>query len=524
MSLTTDNCKVVYLRLVWPVAHHINPDILKVAAKFQSKELSVWVKPTKLIHKKTTLYRNGLIVKNGELFLQGQKLETVDLKTALMKFHEFITSAPKPILLVTHSSGVELQLLSRAIRETKAEYMFNGVIQRVVDTVPIFEKRFPSLKSRSQLTLEVLMSYMTGKQPHYRNVVLKTSYYLKCLMWLLTNNSVSTSELIENSESYENWLFSFQCPLPLFRNNAQRIEKLIPFLSLRNVKNLKKAKIPFATLEELSQKDDPEILRRYVEKQCAENNVRTIPLGKILEIFKFLKNPCPHDHGDHSVNTGQEGSVVDEPGSSMTSHGKQYNDHSLLRQQEELVDDPDSVMEELEAPYNSDHFRVRQETQRANYSSTGDQENSSDILDLLTEEQGVRIDYDYPWSSVPRELAHSTDFYTEGQETVNDYPFSYQLDEATMDWNSFVEVQETPDDGTYPFTSEEEERLADAYSMIEESGALYDNDHSLTGHQRERGAAHDYQFTGYRDELIEDQREKDRELLQEWHEKFHLFY
>lgn len=128
--------------------------ILQIAASITNSEFSLYVNPTQRVPVEATNV-HGLENRNGELFRNGTKVNSVPLVEALRQFHHFLVSLQTPTILVAHNAGFDSTILCQAIKNTETEHHFAGVIVGFADTLSFFRHKLPYRKGPGVFKLSV---------------------------------------------------------------------------------------------------------------------------------------------------------------------------------------------------------------------------------------------------------------------------------------------------------------------------------------------------------------------------------
>ncbi|XP_043270153.1 uncharacterized protein [Venturia canescens] len=377
MSLTINNRKIVYLHVIGSKTLK-NADIIRIAARLEGREFSVWIEPSARLRLSETHIKAGLYKYKGSKFiLNGKLLEPKPLQYALVEFASFIAS-PQPVYIVSHSNHNETTLLLKAFKISGMITKFNHLINGFVDTVPIFKKQYPNLKGKGQFSLRVLAPYVLGKK--YTGTFFESLYYLRTLEELVTTH-VSEATLTEFSLFFEDRVTSLKT-ISISSQSSRKLILLKSVVSWKTLEKLKNAEISFPILEELSQRPEPSELHKYLNKMAAEKLKSFITPDVSSKIFHFFKK------------RKQRSNRV----------------RSSAIQPKELVDKVDSSVEEPKAHSSSKdpYTEQRQELARD--------------LPQLVEEQ-VTIYKDYPMTTQQGEILDNIYSYTaeRGALPSNDY-------------------------------------------------------------------------------------------------------
>ncbi|XP_067014104.2 uncharacterized protein [Anabrus simplex] len=120
-------------------------EVYQIGAHFAEKSFSRYVCPTFAFSQKTAK-RTGLSKKDGVLYLEGERVETVSKADAWKDFLKFLQSANKSVVLVTHGRLHDCSLLFRDLSELSLMEEFRKVCLGVVDTHPLCQNIFPARK------------------------------------------------------------------------------------------------------------------------------------------------------------------------------------------------------------------------------------------------------------------------------------------------------------------------------------------------------------------------------------------
>ena len=128
--------------------------ILQIAAKINNKEFSTYINPTQNIPVEATQV-HGLENRRGELFRNGNKLNSLPLIEALHKFYLFLQSSRKPAMLVAHNAIFDSTILFQAIKRTEWTSFLQKLLLRSLTRLLIFEHDSPVAKARKDSNLQL---------------------------------------------------------------------------------------------------------------------------------------------------------------------------------------------------------------------------------------------------------------------------------------------------------------------------------------------------------------------------------
>ncbi|XP_043266541.1 uncharacterized protein [Venturia canescens] len=191
----TDDWEVVYFSLRSMLRHNGDHYISQLIAKREDDTFSYWIKPPKGFVPPTVPI-HGLRFQGSEVFRNNEKLPTVSLKIAIKLFRVFLTTPPKPILLVSYFGPANFGHLVQAFKKTDTAHLFIDVIAGFSDTLFLFEQKLPYIKKLSDLTVPVLVREVLNR--NYEKQREETLYDLDT-MEELVNTAIPKREIILNS-------------------------------------------------------------------------------------------------------------------------------------------------------------------------------------------------------------------------------------------------------------------------------------------------------------------------------------
>ena len=127
-------------------------DILQISAICTGVEFDRYICPEQPITEGASSVTK-LTVKDGHLYFDGNLVETVTLKQALVEFINFLKGLNKPVLVGHNIKTFDLMFLHHHLNRINKWENFLSVVIGFVDTKLIFKKEFPQQHSYTQANL-----------------------------------------------------------------------------------------------------------------------------------------------------------------------------------------------------------------------------------------------------------------------------------------------------------------------------------------------------------------------------------
>ncbi len=141
----------------------VNCDITNIGAVCNDKEFQTYVLPDQeiphVVVKKTKLSKVG-----ETLFHRGEKVESLDAKTALTHFLEFISKFPRPILVAHNCKKFDSRILVYQLQKFDMITDFASVCDTFSDTVPFMMHVVPGRVGWGNYTQDNLVKDLLGSE------------------------------------------------------------------------------------------------------------------------------------------------------------------------------------------------------------------------------------------------------------------------------------------------------------------------------------------------------------------------
>lgn len=135
---------------------HDRCDILQIGLKCGKKKFDIYVNPSRDIPDIVTEI-NGLSNHGQTLYLHGDEVDSVSPRTALSEMLDFLEDLGGPCALVAHNChNFDAPRLVRLIQIFDMEDEFADVIEKFVDTLPLYLDVFSDRSGRGQFRLMTL--------------------------------------------------------------------------------------------------------------------------------------------------------------------------------------------------------------------------------------------------------------------------------------------------------------------------------------------------------------------------------
>lgn len=226
-------------------------EIVQLAAKSSSSTFNSYCYPNVKITADAA-ETNKLSCRTGKLYQDGKLVVTVDRKTMLEQFLEFLDKQNLPILVVAHNAHFDLRLLWQEIEANNLSEHFLKYFIGYVDSVKFFKHKVPQLEKHK---LKLVCTEILGKSFSFdeHNAVGDVEALSKCLEM----TGFGKEEAIKFSVNCEAFLKN----LNRLENSKELIKSLADIssktLTEATVKSLVANNLNFATLQTLStNKDD----------------------------------------------------------------------------------------------------------------------------------------------------------------------------------------------------------------------------------------------------------------------------
>ncbi|XP_072754393.1 DNA polymerase III PolC-type-like isoform X1 [Anoplolepis gracilipes] len=199
-STAPQNSPLVYFDLETTGLSVKYSEICQIAARYEDQEFSAYMIPTRPISKNAADV-TGLSVCAGEMFLHGEKVETIPFHVALQNFLQFLSNIGKDITLVAHNGfRFDARILIKYIRVYNLWEKFTSVVYGFTDTLLVLRAKLPSrTAAKLKFTQVDLASDLLGE-----NVAADAHNALndvRILQRIVDKAEVTRQELIDRSKS-----------------------------------------------------------------------------------------------------------------------------------------------------------------------------------------------------------------------------------------------------------------------------------------------------------------------------------
>ncbi|XP_034945862.1 uncharacterized protein [Chelonus insularis] len=234
-----DNC-IVLIDLETS-SFNMNCDILQIAAKYKNNYFSRYINPVQSIAQSATDV-HGLTNSYGELMLNGMKISSVHIRTALNDIKEWLTSIGKKCYITVHNLTFDGPRLWRSICKYSLLKEFSQVIYGFIDTLPVI-RSVTGRKAKNE-------SSLTGLA-HSLNISTAGAHNAKDDCKILQKLHISKKVLLDNFKTFNNRIDAWEA-------NKKRSIILGGLIPLKNVglsirKQLADADISIEILKDIFQ-------------------------------------------------------------------------------------------------------------------------------------------------------------------------------------------------------------------------------------------------------------------------------
>ena len=235
--------------------------ILEIAARCNDIEFDVYIKPECTISSNASKV-TGLTTMGGELYLNNKKVVSIDLKSALLAFRQFLNLV-KPALLVAHNGTTfDVPRLLRAIMNNNLQDKFS-IIFGFADTLRIFKKTFPERKGPGMLKLQALAEHILQEQ---HTGSFHEALFDVQILQRLVRSIEKENELFKHYKTYKQCLID-QLDNERIKYNLKKLTSLIGVISLDLLKKVAKENVTYDMLINIYKADGEEaILKIFKEK------------------------------------------------------------------------------------------------------------------------------------------------------------------------------------------------------------------------------------------------------------------
>ena len=204
VPLSSENCKVVYFDLETSGRDN-KADILQIAAIVEDNIFSVYIEPTQPIDENASKI-NGLQNVEGDLYLRGRKLMTLNIIDALQSFITFFKQFSGTSLLTAHNASFDERFLIRDIMKYSLVSEFSQVVYGFCDTLKLFRVKYPDRKGKGMLTLSKLSQDLLNFEVESENFHEAT--YDVIILQKLGNENFTNTLMLENAKKFNESLKS----------------------------------------------------------------------------------------------------------------------------------------------------------------------------------------------------------------------------------------------------------------------------------------------------------------------------
>ena len=129
----------------------MKPNIIQIAAKTNCGDFDAYVKPLQGFIPKLITNKTGISIKDDNMFYNHEKVASLDLREALVKFVEFL---PEKCLLVAHNThNFDSRILLQYLRDYLLLDEFEAIVCAFLDTYPLAKSLYPERKCHKQEVL-----------------------------------------------------------------------------------------------------------------------------------------------------------------------------------------------------------------------------------------------------------------------------------------------------------------------------------------------------------------------------------
>ena len=119
----------------------MKPNIIQIAAKTNCGDFEAYVKPLQGFIPKLITNKTGISIKDDNMFYNHEKVASLDLREALVKFVEFL---PGKCLLVAHNThNFDSRILLQYLRDYLLLDQLEAKVCGFLDTYPLAKSSYP---------------------------------------------------------------------------------------------------------------------------------------------------------------------------------------------------------------------------------------------------------------------------------------------------------------------------------------------------------------------------------------------
>lgn len=120
-----------------------------MSAICEEREFDEFILPDRNIRRGASRV-TGFTLSNGQLYRNGEPLDTISLFKALNSFMNFLYSFRYPVILAAHNArGFDAPVLIRVLKRFSFWHKFQKVVSGFLDTLDLSRDLFPELDSHS---------------------------------------------------------------------------------------------------------------------------------------------------------------------------------------------------------------------------------------------------------------------------------------------------------------------------------------------------------------------------------------
>lgn len=260
-------------------------EILQIGAIFENFQFCEYITPTKNISHSASQI-TGLTTKKGHLFKDNKEILTVNLKDALLSFHQFLCLSGKPVLLVAHNAKFDASHLIGAITNCNLQQQFSDVIG-FTDSIAVLKKHFPDRKGAGMFKLGTLAKDLLEltSDTSFHDALFDVEVLKK-----LIDSIDKENELLHFRKNYDTYLQEhLDC-----NKLKENLDSLVPFKSVVSqslIKKMARASLTVDSLKECYRQKGEEALLHILSEKLEDSKPRVTNNKKSqYKIINKIKN------------------------------------------------------------------------------------------------------------------------------------------------------------------------------------------------------------------------------------------